>query len=109
MSESSNSRYAGKPLLRLLECYVLWSIGHLSESQQSTLKTMTPKLQAIYATSGEWQQIIEKAVGLEPSLPESIRQLWARNTQIAQHNGVTLIPQDFAEMFVDQNVVARSV
>jgi hypothetical protein len=101
----SNSRYHGKPLLRLLECYVLWSIGQLGEKEQSILKAMTPKLQAIYSTSGEWQQIIEKAAALKPELPESIRQLWARNTHTAQQSGSTLSPQHFAEMFVDQNIV----
>ena len=37
-------RYAGKPFLRLLECYVLAAIGELSDEQQATLRAMEPKL-----------------------------------------------------------------
>ncbi|ESY28145.1 hypothetical protein X747_32665 [Mesorhizobium sp. LNJC384A00] len=32
-----------------------------------------------------------------------IRGLWARNLEIARDNDVTLSPQKFAEMFVDEN------
>ena len=104
MAAHSNPRYVGKPLLRLLECYVLWSIEQLGEQEQRTLQAMTPKLQTIYSVTGEWQKIIEQVMHLEPELPQSIRQLWARNTKIAQQAGTTLSPQHFAEMFVDKNL-----
>lgn len=101
-----NARYQGKPLLRLLECYVLWAIGQLPASQDDTLKEMTPKLQAIYGVQGTWQQVVVAAVQLPPNMPQMIRDLWAKNTEIAQKNRVTLAPQQFAEMFVDQNLVS---
>jgi hypothetical protein len=55
---SKQSRYEGKPLLRLLECYVLSSIGHLQESDRQNLEAMTPKLQEVYHILGTWREII---------------------------------------------------
>jgi hypothetical protein len=39
-----SDRYEGKPFLRLLECYVLWSVDELPASQAELLKEMTPRL-----------------------------------------------------------------
>jgi hypothetical protein len=66
---------------------------------------MTPKLQAVYGVQSNWQQVIGAAAQLPPNLPTIIRQMWAKNSEIAQKNRVTLSPQQFAEMFVDQNLV----
>ena len=35
---TSNTRYQGKPLLRLLECYVLLAIGRLGEKEAAAYK-----------------------------------------------------------------------
>src|SRR6266545_6469349 len=101
---TSNSRYQGKPLLRLLECYVLWAIEELPKTEASTLCEMTPKLQAVYRTQGNWQQVIAAAVNLPSNMPTLIWDAWAKNTEIARKSGVTPAPQQFAEMFVDQNL-----
>ena len=37
------------------------------------------------------------------TMPEAIRDMWARNLKIAHDNDITLTPQKFAEMFVDDN------
>jgi hypothetical protein len=100
-----NPRYQGKPLLRLLECYVLWAIDQLSAKDADTLERMTPKLQSIYGTQGDWQHVIGAAVELPTNLPELIRDSWMKNSEIARKNGVILTPQRFAEMFVDENLV----
>lgn len=107
MTMASPSRYEGKPLLRLLELYVLRAIGELSVSEQKTLLGMTPKLQEIYGKSGDWHEVIASAVQLPPEMPEAIREMWQRNVEIAQANNVTLSPQDFAQMFVDENLTNR--
>ena len=49
---STGPRYEGKPLLRLLELYVLKAIGELSQESEDSLKAMGPKLQAIYGGDG---------------------------------------------------------
>ena len=98
-------RYHGRPLLRLLECYVLWAIGCLPEDQASSLDAMEPKLRSIYHVDGTWQEVIAASVKLPPELPEQIKQVWIKNTEIARTSRKTLTPQKFAEMFVDENLV----
>lgn len=101
---TSKARYDGKPLLRLLECYVLWVIKELPEKDATTLKEMTPKLQLIYGRSGAWHQVIASVMELPSNMPALIQQMWAKNTDIARTRGVNLSPEQFAEMFVDQNL-----
>jgi hypothetical protein len=102
---TSNQRYQGKPLLRLLECYVLWEINELPVKDVRLLEEMTPKLQQVYKVAGTWREILEKVMEIPPSMPEAIRDLWAKNTAIAQTKIVHISPQHFAEMFVDQNLI----
>ncbi|MEN3951234.1 hypothetical protein [Iodidimonas sp. SYSU 1G8] len=100
---ASNPRYDGKPLLRLLELYVLRAIGELSQSEQQALERMAPKLQSIYGGNGEWHEAIAASVHMPPDMPIAIRDMWVRNLEIARANGATLAPQTFAEMVVDDN------
>jgi hypothetical protein len=102
----SSQRYQGKPLLRLLECYVLKSLDLLPESDGRNLTTMQPKLAQIYGKQGTWDEIIAATMELPKNMPSLIRDMWARNQEIAKANGVTLTPQQFAEMFVDQNLTS---
>ncbi len=102
---SSSNRYEGKPLLRLLECYVLKSIGHLGEADAVNLAAMAPKLCQIYQQTGKWDDIIAAVMQLPENMPDLILQMWERNQEIARANNVSLSPQQFAEMFVDQNLV----
>jgi len=52
------TRYAGKPFLRLIECYILGRIGELDGKQGAVLEGMTPKLRATYNRAGTWQNIV---------------------------------------------------
>jgi hypothetical protein len=100
---TDNPRYFGKPLLRLLECYVLWAIDALPNEDSMTLSERTPKLQPVYGATGTWQQIIAAAVNLTSNIPEVIRATWVKNSEIARAHKTSLSPQEFAEMLVDQN------
>jgi hypothetical protein len=96
-------RYVGKPLVRILELYVLWSIDELSEEHAKTLSDMTPRLQSLYSREGSWNEVIASMMEFPDNLPATFRQMWARNTEIAAANGAVLTPQQFAEMVVDEN------
>ena len=99
-----NPRYEGKPLLRLIELYVIDAIGELQPDDAANLESMSPKLQQLYDTDGDWRAAISKAMAFPDSLPETIRDMWARNREIAEQNGATLTAEDFAVMFVDSNI-----
>lgn len=98
-----NPRYDGKPLLRLLEIYVLNVIGELSQKDAEGMKAMTPKLRELYSHNGEWPEIIAATVELPQEASSEIRGMWKRNQELARKNDVTLSAQQFAEMFVDDN------
>ena len=103
---SDNPRYDGKPLLRLLELYILKALDELPAVEQETLTRLAPKLQAIYGGNGQWHEAIEAAVHMPKDMPQLIRDMWAKNLEIAQANNVpALSAQKFAEMFVDENLV----
>jgi hypothetical protein len=100
----NNPRYEGKPLLRLLECCVLKSLDMLPEADAENLKEMQPRLARLYGKQGSWDQIIAATMELPENLDSLIREMWSRNLEIAKANGSNLTAQQFAEMFVDQNL-----
>lgn len=105
MTMDQSQRYSGKPLLRLLECYVLRAIGALPDKEAQALASMTPKLREIYGHDGDWPEIVAATVNLPPEATVAIKGMWERNQKIASENNVTLSAQAFAEMFVDENLV----
>jgi hypothetical protein len=100
----NSQRYEGQPLLRLLECYVLWSIGELPEKEAQAMEAMAPKLRQIYEADGTWQDVIATVMELPPNMPQMIRDLWTRNSELARTSQMELSSQTFAEMFVDANL-----
>src|ERR1700759_761244 len=102
---SDDQRYHGKPLLRLLEFFVLRAIGELPIPEQEALDRLGPKLQAVYGGDGSWHAAIAAAVRMPPETAGAIRDMWTRNLEIARANGVEpLTPQKFAEMVVDESL-----
>ena len=97
------NRYEEKPLLRLLECYVLAAIDQLDDRQSGTLQRMEPKLSAIYNRSGTWLEIIRDEMEFPESLPMKIREIWKGDLARMRTSGVAINPNEFAITFVDQN------
>lgn len=102
---SMNPRYNGKPLLRLLELYVLHVLGDLSPDALEDLEAMGPYLGKTFDREGEWHEIIAAEMEFPANMPDLIVEMWDRNQKIALENNVELSPQQFTEMFVDQNLV----
>ena len=100
---TSSDRYEQNPLFRLIEFYVLWAIDALPDGERKTLEAMAPKLTTIYGGDGSWQRAIAAAMHFPPDMPDTIRQMWVENSQIARDNHMELEAQDFAQMFVDAN------
>jgi hypothetical protein len=99
-------RYAGKPLLKLVDSFVLKTIGHLDPSQEAVLQQMTPKLQETFKRAGTWEEIVMAELRFEPEVRAAIQDLWEKNQVIARQNGVSLTPIAFTEMFVAKNVAS---
>lgn len=98
-----SSRYDGKPMLRLLECYILSAIGYLSATDEARLTTMAPKLGSLYGVQGTWREIIAQVMQFPPQAEEEFRKLWRHNGELAAQQSQQLLPEDFAQMVVDQN------
>lgn len=97
------NRYEGKPLLRLLECYVLAAIDQLDERQRETLQRMEPELAVVYSRNDTWFEIIHDEMKFPASLPMKIRDVWENNLERLRASGVAIDPNEFAMTFVDQN------
>jgi len=96
-------RYEGRPLLRLLDCYILDAIGELPPQQKATLEKLEPTLQETFASTGHWQEIVEEQMGLLPSVALGIQTLWAGFQADDERLGRQARPADFVREFVAQN------
>ena len=96
------SRYEGRPFLRLLECYVLWALSSLSESDRARLEAMTPKLRAPYKRLGTWQEIVAAKMDFPADCAAAIVRNLEDNKKRAAVQGVQLDPQQFAQFMADQ-------
>ena len=97
-----SSRYSDKPFLRLIECYVLESIGELSEKDRSNLKRMESRLQKVYGSNGSWFEIVSDEMEFPDSLPDKLRKMWSQYSSCAEEN-ISIDPNEFVISFVDSN------
>ncbi len=97
-----NPRYKGKPLLRLLECYVLKCIGQLSPDQEERLVEMEPVLKKTFGIDGRWFEIISRKMEFSAALPDQLAEMWRQNVA-AGPNQTRLSPEHFAQYVVDSN------
>jgi hypothetical protein len=95
-----DERYQGKPLLILLENYVLDCIGELPQSKVPNLISI---VQRVYGGGEDWKATLRSVLHLESSIDEGLRGLWARNQEIAKQANIALSADDFARMVVDEN------
>jgi hypothetical protein len=98
-----SDRYTNKPLVMLLEKYVLWSIGELSSADEAKLREMAPHLGRTFSAKGTWQEVVASVMEFPPDMPATFNAMWLRNQEIARENGAVITPQRFAEMLVDEN------
>jgi len=93
-------RYAGKPLLILLENYVLDCIGALSADKQTSIRQIVERT---YGAGPDWKHTLRTTLHLGDTLDDHLREMWTRNQEIAKNAAHSLSPEDFARMVVDQN------
>jgi hypothetical protein len=90
-------------LLRLLELYVLWTLGELPEDADH-LEAMARKLVETLGGDGTWQDALATTMHMPDNMPELVRDMWGKSQEVAAASSVELLPQQFAEMFVDGNL-----
>jgi len=93
-------RYAGRPLLIVLEHYVLAVIGALAPDKRIAMRSV---VQRVFGGGDDWQTTVRQRLGMSEELDAEIRQLWTRNRKVAEERGVELHPVQFAKMFADEN------
>ena len=93
-------RYKGRPLLLILDNYVLDCIGELPPDQQKGVGSL---VQQVWGGTADWKKTVRSILSLTKVMDENIRQLWETNQQIAKENNETLHPVQFAKMLVDEN------
>src|SRR5438105_4105200 len=96
----NSERYKGKPLLLVLENYVLDCIGVLPSDKVTTI---TQIVQRVFGGGDDWKATVRATLHLEDSVDNNLRQLWERNQQMARDANKVLSPEDFARIIVDDN------
>ena len=95
-------RYAGRPLLRLLDNYVLDIIGALPAGNSDVLLRVVRS--AFPNTAGEtWQEILENELHIGSSLRPKIHSLWVGYQEHTASQGEVARPEQFTGSFVDEN------
>lgn len=93
-------RYVGRPLLIILENYVLSCIGHLAPDVDARMSQIVDRM---WPGPGDWEQRIRTRLKVTDEMDQNIRDLWAKNTDLAKQKGVQLHPVQFAKMIADTN------
>lgn len=97
------NRYDDNPFLRLLDCYILDTIGELSDDQREVLATLEPKLRQTFNASGSWLEMVAAQMDFVDTVPEKIRSFWLGYVEAAKVQGLPALPGDFVKSFVSQN------
>ncbi len=92
-------RYRGRPLLIVIENYILAAIGESAGHQED----MLPIVQQVFGGGDDWMATVRRTLDWDDSIDESFRAMWVRNQEIARQKGLTLHPVQFAKMVADQN------
>jgi hypothetical protein len=93
-------RYQGRPLLVVLENYVLDCIGKLPPGGSERLSSL---MQQALGGGPDWKQTLRDMLHLDPSLDGELCKLWTTNEALARQQGIELHPVQFAKMVVDEN------
>ena len=97
---ASTDRYAAKPLLILMDSYVLNIIGELRYEKGAELFAVARQA---YGGGPDWLTIMRTRFQLSRAMEDLVRQMWVTEQGRAEQEGTTLTPEDFARRVVDEN------
>jgi hypothetical protein len=93
-------RYSGRPLLILLEIYILDCIGVLAADKQDGTRLA---VQRVFGGGEDWKATLRGQLRLDDSLDAQLRSMWNSNQVAAKSQGTVLHPVQFAKMVADTN------
>lgn len=93
---------AKKPIILLLENYVLAAIGELPSSDQARTQALMKRAFGAKAGSN-WQARLREEFGVNESLDEQLRTIWSQAQKLAEEKQADLDPRDFAATVVEEN------
>lgn len=106
MLESRNSLGSNvsvkKPIVILLENYVLAAIAELPTDEQTKTKVLTKRLFGAKAAEN-WQTHLREEFGVTETLDTQLRNMWSQAQRLAQEQSADLSARDFAQMVVEEN------
>jgi hypothetical protein len=95
-----NRSLCGRPLLIVLENYVLDCIGELQQEKQVLARSV---VQLVWNGGDDWKATVREQLHLEATMDQALRDMWSRNQELAKQQNQLLHPVQFAKMVVDQN------
>lgn len=90
-------RYHGRPILRLVECYALATVGKLSPRDETRLDALTPWLQRVFGSGGSWREIVEAKMAFDEGTARGISHGW----ELYCRECGDADPESFARAFAD--------
>ncbi|ROR65640.1 hypothetical protein [Agrococcus jenensis] len=76
MSETID-RYAGAPMVRFLDAYVLDAIGALDDATRDTMDRNVSRIrQALQVEGDTWQEVVETAMAMPDDAADGVRTSW---------------------------------
>ena len=95
-------RYAGRPLVRALDFYVLSVIEQLDEETSGLMDTWVRRAFDV-PDRDSWETGLERQLELGASIRGSLRTMWEGYVDFEAKNGRTADPARFASSVVDEN------
>ncbi len=83
-------RYEGKPMLRLVDAYVLDALGALDAATARANAANAAKIaSALNVTATTWQRAVEAALQMPPDSTDALRAMWEQHVHEALAAGDT--------------------
>lgn len=102
------NRYDGKPMLRLLDAYVLDRLDVLDEETAQTFDEQGPALgRALGVAATEWRAVVEQTMELPPEFSQAVVAAWSQFREAQESRGITPDPLEFAHLTSDHLVGDR--
>jgi hypothetical protein len=98
-AEPEPQRYTGRPLLVLLENYVLDTVGELDRHAQSRVAAA---VRQAFGGGKDWRATFRRQLGLDDGLDLELAELWEERRDQARAEGHPLHPVQFAKMVADE-------